>query len=491
MKPFTIDLQQIFSPFCKRGSSVGIDGSGKSLSLKRVLIKGVSTDTRTLKAEDWFIAIKGKNFNGVDFLDKAITKGAAGVIVNDDDFKKIETKKTYPIPIVKVPEEVAAYGLLAKAYLDYITSGHAHRRIAITGSAGKTSCKDFLSTMLSSEFKVFTSRKNFNNHLGVPSNVFAIDGLYDFYIFELAMNHAGEIDYLSSLIKPHITMITNILPAHIGFFDCLEQIALAKAEIFNHQLSEGKVYLPQTEPFFSLLKEKAEDKKLHIKAIDVNLFSIKSELRLEEGIHHYLKTKSLPLKALNGTPIECAGGHHASNLSLCGQVALDLKLTLPSLKKAISSLKTTESRFEIVCESPLIIDDSYNANPASMIEAIRCCVELRGENAFSKLFVVLGDIFELGEKREFYHQEIGEKIAILTENSSKVSFIFIGQAMQVAYKTLKDSKVDGVETMHFQDKQAALNYLQKKVDINGFYFFKASNGMQFKQLINDFKCSIT
>lgn len=210
MKPFTVDLHRLF---------YSLNLSDSSLPSSEIFIKGVTTDTRTLQAGDWFVAINGERVNGINFLEEAVFNGANGAIVCEADFKRIADKKNYPIPIIKVPKVIEAYGALSKAYLNHITQGHAHHRIAITGSAGKTSCKDFLSHLLSFQFKVFTSQKNFNNALGVPQNIFTIDEPFDFYIFELGMNHSGEIDYLSSLIEPHVSVITNVLPSHIGFFD--------------------------------------------------------------------------------------------------------------------------------------------------------------------------------------------------------------------------------------------------------------------------------
>lgn len=500
MKPFIVDLNKFKSFFSienKESHPIFIPGS------KKIYIEGISTDTRSLKKRDWFIAIKGDHFNGIDFVDDAIRMGAKGIIVDEGDFNKLKNKKstlsemlsTPTIPIIKVPNVIEIYGLLAKFYLNHITQGKNHHRIAITGSAGKTSCKDFLSAMLSEQFEVFTSYQNFNNALGIPHNIFKIEKTYDFYIFELGMNHKGEIDYLTSLIEPHLTVITNILPAHIGFFNSLEKIALAKAEILNHQVDGGLVYMPQNEFFLPLFRKKAKGKSLQLKSVNVDVFSIQSQLEPNSNkcsnIEHRLKTKSNNLKYLNESPVRFSGIHHAINLSLTVQIALDLGLSSENLKKAIALLKTTESRFQIIHNSPLVIDDAYNANPTSMIDAVKWCVELKSEQAF----IVLGDVFELGEKEAFYHREIGRKIAVLAENNNKVSFIFLGQAMRVAYEaflsreSVKNTQV--IQVKHFLEKRDALAHLKKTLNLSGLYFFKASNGMRFKELINEFKCFIT
>ena len=463
---------------------------------QQVVIQGLSTDTRTLQKGDWFIAIKGQKFNGVCFLKDALMKGISGAIVNDEDVKRIPISyKNITIPIITVSDSIKAYGALANAYLSQLTAGGG-KKIAITGSAGKTTCKDFLSHLLSSEFKIFTSQYNFNNHIGIPKNIFQIEEplmgekYFDFYIFELAMNHSGEIDYLSSLIKPDYTVITNILPAHIGFFESLKEIALAKSEIFNHQNPLGVVYIPEEEPFFSLLKKRAKENNLkNIQAVNTHFLSIKSHFTKKGKFFHYLKTN---FEGLNDISIKCMGKHQEKNLALTVKIGLDLGLSISSLKKAIPSLKPTDSRFEIAHHCPLVIDDTYNANPTSMIEAVEWCLQLGLENTY----IVLGDVLELGEKEKFYHQQIGEKIANLTENNNKVQFIFIGKAMQNTAKnlnrTLKSLASEKIVNFHhFENKEKAIPYLKKTMDKDNFYFFKGSNGMKLQHLIKEFLCFTT
>lgn len=480
MKPFFVDLSKTIRP-------VQFFSFPAYFKPDQAVMEGISTDSRTLKKKDWFIAIKGQTFNGAHFLSDALSKGISGAIVNEESLEVIPVSyKNSAIPIIVVTDTIKAYGALAKAYFNNLTASTEGKRIAITGSAGKTTCKDFLSHLLSTEFKVFFSKNNLNNHIGVPQNIFQIEELFDFYIFEIGMNHNGEIDYLSSLIEPDHTIITNILPAHIGFFDSLEKIALAKAEIYNHQSPLGTAYIPKEESFFPLLKKQATEKKIKkIQAVDTHSLSIKSHFNKAGELFHNIKTN---LADLDGLPIQCAGKHYEKNLALAVEIALRLGLSTDSLKKAIPLLKPTTSRFEIICQSPLIIDDAYNANPISMIEAIKWCLNLGVKN----VYIVLGDIFELGEKEKFYHQQIGEKIADLAENNNKAKFVFIGKAMKETVKTLKSlPKGKNMGLSYFENQEKAIGYLKETLQTNNLYFFKASNGMRFQYLIQEFLCFTT
>jgi len=214
-------------------------------------ITGISIDSRTLKPGEAFFAIKGDNFDGHDFIGKAASAGAAIAVVSED---RLVALGRWNMPLIVVRDVLEAMVQLGRAS----RARSKAQIVAITGSVGKTTTKDMMRTVLSASGKVHASVASFNNHWGVPLTLARMPVDTRFGIFEIGMNHPGEITPLVAMVKPHVAMITNVAPAHLGAFDSIEDIARAKAEIFNGIVPGGYVLLNRDNDHFELLEKLAQ-----------------------------------------------------------------------------------------------------------------------------------------------------------------------------------------------------------------------------------------
>ena len=372
---------------------------------------------------------------------------------------------------------------------------------------GKTSLKELLGKLLSLKYKTFVSEKNTNNLIGVPQNIFNIADSYDYYVFELGMNHSGEIKQLCNIVQPHLTVITNVLPAHIGNFKTIKDIARAKAEIFLHMtyVNDNKnllfnhspnypngyskiTFLNADNKYFSFLKRQAQRNKLQVIPfkpsqlkketwIDAN-FKLITELCWDKERYLYTGRDSFILE-------------HLSCL-LAFQSFLHISPVI--FKTFLNQLSTARTlRSEEKNHNPKIIDDAYNANPISMINAVKSWLEIIATTYYKtsqqiRIMFVLGDILELGEKSKKYHRLIEKNLSkalrkmplIIQEN---VDLVFLGKEMLLVHQNIKTKN-----KKYFMKREELLFYLKKTLTypLKKVYFFKASNGVKLQLVINEF-----
>ena len=440
-------------------------------------MSGVSTDTRTLKEGELFIAIKGKHHDGLDHIEEAIARKAACLMVSRRGFfSRGLHKRTYPqgMNVILVEDTIKAYGVLAKDRMSQLPG----KKIAITGSAGKTSTKDLLASLLATRYRVFASQKNYNNHIGVPFNIFSIERPCDYYLFELGMNHPGEIEWLSFIVEPDISIITNILPAHVGHFKDMRDLAKAKSEVFRYQKKSGYAILPAQDLYFDSLKGYALKEKItRIVPYRRDTLQLDTTVGKNTGFSSRLH---LPDRTI---PVAFNGPHNQFNASLAYSLAEEESLPLEDIRKGFAEAKLKASRFQIVASRPLVVDDAYNANPASVIEIVEWLWRVTAK--MNKCFII-GDILELGEKAKYHHEEIGRRFNDLPLTKGRGRIVFVGPWMRYAYQ-----KCPNQDTIYCENIQKAYSCLTKRLDPHGFYFFKASNGMGFDWLIDRVRCSTT
>lgn len=376
---------------------------------------GISIDSRTLEEGDLFIALKGGNGDGHAFLQDAIKKGAGALLVSE----KIEET----IPIICVPDTLKALEKLGVAARDR----SAALRIAVTGSVGKTSIKDALKTVFKDQGPTHGSVSSYNNHWGVPLTLARMPETTQCAIFEVGMNHSGEIRPLSHLVQPHIAIITTVAEAHTEFFESTEDIAWAKAEIFEGMTKGGLVILNQDNPYFELLSSIAQDYGLTVYGFGQ---AEKADFRLLswEGSLH----KSKVVAAIRGKEfsyeLPLPGMHWVLNsLAILGAV----HLAQADMKKAIASLSHIEApqgrgkRYDGLFT---VIDESYNANPASM----RAALAVLGQAETNRKIAVIGDMREMGAKARAYHEELLQPLL-----DNKIDLVFCcGPFMTHLYERL-------------------------------------------------------
>jgi UDP-N-acetylmuramoyl-tripeptide--D-alanyl-D-alanine ligase len=398
-------------------------------------ITGFSIDTRTLAPGDVFVALAGAR-DGHQFVGEALAKGAAACIV-----KRPYTGKAGESALIRVDDPLRALervGRAARARL-----GADSRVIAITGSAGKTGTKEMLRNCLACIGSVHAAEKSYNNHWGVPLPLARMPAGTDYAVFEIGMNHAGEITPLSHMVRPHMAIITNVLPVHLGQFANEEGIADAKAEIFagltsNSAGIEGIAVLNRDNPHYARLESKALGLGLRIVSFgtaagsSIRATSIDAEPeRTEVAVAFGCRT----LRYRVGAP-----GRHLAINSLAVVAALDaLNLPLERCLAPLAEVKAPPGRgARKKLEAPggplLLIDESYNANPASMRAALAAMATVPRHD-FPRRVAVLGDMLELGHEAGEFHR--GLKNAV---DAAGVDLVFAcGPNMELLFDALPAS----------------------------------------------------
>ena len=404
---------------------------GQCLGDAHIRVEGLSIDTRSLLAGEGFIAIHGPNRDGHSFVERALACGAACAIV-DSTFPESGDEDR----LVRVHDTLQALNDVGRA-------GRARAKraavIAVTGSVGKTGTKEALRLALAPSGAVHASVKSFNNQWGVPLSLATMPKETRFGVFEAGMNHAGEIDALTRLIRPHIAIVTTVAPVHLGFFRSVEDIADAKAEIFRGLEPGGIAIINRDNSHFERLARQARDQHARVvsfgeaegadaRAFDVELAPEGSRIGadiLGERVTYRL-----------GAP-----GRHLVQNSLAVLAAAKLAgADLYSAAEALAAMHAQAGRGgRIVIEAkagPItIIDESYNANPASMHAAL-ATLGLAPRTTATRRVAVLGDMLELGQKAPDLHRELAECIDV-----AGVDVVFAcGELMAALYEALPPAR---------------------------------------------------
>ncbi len=414
----------------------------------------IKIDSRDIKKNNLFLAIKGKNNDGNKFVSKAIKKGAS-LIISSKNNKK--TKK-----IIKVPDPINFLNKFAKLK----RASSSAEILAITGSSGKTSLKNILKNLLSRYKNTYASPKSFNNHFGVPLSLSNLNSTHYYGVFEVGMNKPGEINKLSKIIKPNLAIITNIAAAHIENFKNIKGIAKEKSEIINNIQKNGKVILNRDDKFFNYLNKKAKKKSIKVtsfgksKNSDIRLLKVK-----------YDGTIKKIFVSLNGPVIEISFNNlNVYNILASLAVLTELNLNPKKIIQEFKNLNPSEGRGQIhnikrYKKNFKLIDESYNANPLSVKNALDSFSEIK-KNKFKK-YLLLGDMLELGKNTEFYHKELSKLI-----NTSDIDKVFIvGNKSLITYKNLLKEKRGNI----FQCSSDIDTILKNIITNNDYLMIKGSN----------------
>jgi UDP-N-acetylmuramoyl-tripeptide--D-alanyl-D-alanine ligase len=412
-------------PLWTLGEIVAATG-GSCLGDATMPVTGLSIDSRSLGQGEGFVAIRGPNRDGHSFVEAALASGAACAIV-DRSFPAGDEER-----LVRVGDTLEALNALGRAGRARATDTVV---IAVTGSVGKTGTKEALRLTLAPSGSVHASVKSYNNHWGVPLSLGNMPKDVRFGVFEIGMNHAGEIDVLTRLVRPHIAIVTTVAPVHLGFFRSVEDIADAKAEIFHGLEPAGTAIINRDNPLYERLKRHAEQHGARIvsfgetEGADVRVLAIElkpdgSEVRadiLGEVVSYRL-----------GAP-----GRHVVQNSLAVLAAVKLAdADLGAAARALADLRAQAGRggrtlFPGRGGNIAIIDESYNANPASMRAAL-ATLGLTPRYEFKRRVAVLGDMLELGTQGAKLHQELAEVV-----DGAGVDVVFAcGELMGSLYQAL-------------------------------------------------------
>ncbi|HZP08300.1 UDP-N-acetylmuramoylalanyl-D-glutamyl-2,6-diaminopimelate--D-alanyl-D-alanine ligase [Methyloceanibacter sp.] len=393
-------------------------------------VTGVSIDTRSLAPEEGFVAIRGPNRDGHSFVEGALKGGAACAIV-DRSFPAGDEER-----LVRVGDTLEALNALGRAARARV---QGTKVIAVTGSVGKTGTKEALRLALAPSGTVHASVKSFNNHWGVPLSLANMPKDVRFGVFEIGMNHAGEIDALTRIVRPHIAIITTVAPVHLGFFRSVEDIADAKAEIFHGLEPHGIAIINRDSPHYERLKRHAEHHGASVvsfgeaEGADARLLAAElkpdaSEVKVDilgETLSYRLGAPGLHL-VHNSLAVLAAVKLAGANLGAAARAYADLRAQAGRGDRIV--FPTKEGNI-------VLIDESYNANPASMRAAI-ATLGLTPRSEFKRRVAVLGDMLELGTQGPKLHRELAEVV-----DGAGVDVVFAcGELMGSLYQALPASR---------------------------------------------------
>ena len=423
---------------------------------------GISIDTRILKKNNLFLTLKGNKNDGNKFIPQALKKGAKYII-------STKSNKNFRKKIIKVDNEIEFLNNFAIKKRDFSQA----KIIAITGSAGKTSLKNLISNLLKNYGNTLSSPKSYNNYLGVPISLSQLKISHQFGVFEVGMSKKGEINALTKIIRPQIGIITNIGEAHIENFENLESIANAKGEMLNNIKKGGTIILNRDDKFFNHLNKKAKLKNLKVisfgknKSSDVYPVSIiksgKKTIVNVKIINELLKFEISNVNIYN----------FLSSLALLKVLNLNVKKIIKSFKKytpiegrgRIYDIRRYKKNFKL-------IDESYNANPLSMKNAINNFNSIKKNK--SKKYLLLGDMLELGKKSEILHKNISKVI-----NSSDIDKVFIkGNKTLITYMNIYKEKRGNI----FQQDEDVDFTLKSIIANNDYLMIKGSNATGLNDL---------
>lgn len=441
---------------------------------------GVSIDSRTVSKGDLFVAIKGANFDGHDYVQDALKKGAVAALV--EYVPANFTRKNGHL--VEVEDTMVALRKLAQ-----------HRRaackgkiIAVTGSVGKTTVKESIALLLSTFGKTHVSKGNFNNHIGLPLSLAQMPVETEYGVFEMGMNHAGEITPLVKIARPHISVITAVEAVHIEFFDSLAGIAKAKAEIFNHMADSSVAVIPTATEHHDILEKAARSNG--IKTIYHTGSGPKANYRLvgrQEAVDGQEISANIEGKYVR-YELPLLGKHHAANsltilatMRACGFeihqiVPLLSDLRLPEGRGAIQEVELKLGKSKVLHFH--LIDDSYNASPVAMKAALEVLAHYKKHKG-GRTVAILGDMLELGDEAPALHSALAGDI-----NECGVDKVYVaGTLMQHLYKALPPA----VAAHNAEEPMALLPHLLKELKNGDIVLMKGSHGSHVHALASAIK----
>jgi UDP-N-acetylmuramoyl-tripeptide--D-alanyl-D-alanine ligase len=401
----------------------------------------VVTDSRSIRAGEFFVALSGDQFDGHDFLPAVKEAAAAGALVSHvnvdlNGFTQIE-----------VPETLTALQRLARAYRNQLRL----KAIGVTGSSGKTSTKEMIASVLGERFSVIKTIGNYNNHIGLPLTVLAASSADDIGVFEMGMNHAGELAPLCEIARPDAAVLTNVGMAHIGYLDTREAIAAEKAVVAEAVPAEGFVVLNANDDFTDWIAARCKARIVRagvgrgdVKAVDIDERVKGATFTLEHGGRS--TQVSLPVH----------GEHMVSNACLAAAVGLEFGLTLQECAAGLAKTAIPGNRLKIQHLGPLlVINDAYNANPDSMVAALKTAAQL---SVKGRRVAALGRMGELGKESAAAHRRVGRTVAELEFDF----LVTVGEEARLIAEAARSAGLKSTQQSdtHQQAIDALLDYLE-------------------------------
>lgn len=418
-------------------------------------IGSVCIDSRQLQPGGLFVAIKGEQFDGHGFIQEAEAKGAVAVLVE-------RMTEGVSIPQFVVPNTIDALGKIAAMHRQTL---HCPV-IALTGSNGKTSVKDMIASILPQP--AMATKGNFNNHIGAPLSVLQLSNEHRYAVFELGANHAGEIAYTVSMVRPDVTLINNIAPAHVEGFGSIDGVARAKGEIHQGLSPTGTAVVNDDDAYAHFWDGIWVDKKVLRFSLTKPLDIHAQDVRIDTlGRGHF----SLVLP--NGRAdieLQVPGEHNIRNALAAAACCYAVGISIQDIQRGLNAFTGVKGRMTVLAgkNQSTVIDDTYNANLRSVLTALECLAQRPGEKIF-----VFGDMGELGEWAQTHHQEVGIAARELG----------INQVLTCGTLSALSSEAFGLGGQHFPSQEDLAQNVIEKLGSNTTVLVKGSRSSTMEKIV--------
>ncbi len=442
---------------------------------KKDLIRGFSTDSRTICKNECFIALRGPRFDGHSYILKAYERGASAFVIDytfltstinsdDDSFINYVDKVKHLPNVIVVEDTIKSLGYLAS----YVRGNFTGSCVGITGSCGKTTTKELCKLVLSAKYSVMCNQGNFNNHIGLPLTLLKLDSSYEVLVCEMGASARGDIKYLSDLLRPEVGIITNVHPVHLEGFKTIDNVYKTKLELAE--------YLDKIN---GTLIINGDDENLVREVRNYNLniitfgkrkycdFVLSSTEYIDGMLHCEVNGK---YKFILNT----IGYFNVFNALSAIALADFYKIDFPQIKDTFSSFVDLERRFKIKKGDSLIIDDTYNANPFSFSQSLDI---FRKIQARRKKIVVCGDMLELGSESEEFHRKLGKDIV----SSGANVVVALGNEIKTTIDVIKSINSD-IHCVYFENTASAINFLKEELGKGDAVLLKASRGIKLDEV---------
>lgn len=408
----------------------------------------ISTDTRNINTGDIYLPLRGENFDGHNFIETAVKNGAVGYFTQDKHIVNSDANF-----VLYVKNALIAYLQLA----NYIRNKINPCVIAITGSSGKTTVKEMLSSVLKTTFNTHKSKLNHNNEIGLCQTMFSMQTDIEVAVVELGMRNMGEIQLLSKYLEPNIGIITNVGSAHVEKLGNLKNIVSAKCEIVKHLKKDGVFIANNDERICQKVKFEGEKLYFSINNVQEIEISKNSSKFVYENVHYELSVE---------------GEHNIENALLVINTAKKLGVSVENIKIGLKNFKPIEKRWEInEIKGLTLINDSYNANPESMQAVIKTFLSVYKK----PLYLVLGNMAELGKDEIKYHKNLGEFL----NNYKDCKLLTVGDLAKFISTNTK------ITSEHFENIEDCAKFIVENCPLNSTLLLKASRVMQFEKIIEE------
>lgn len=431
------------------------------------IIQSISNDSREVGNKTLYIPIIGENFDGHDFIEDLCKEGRIAAFLTMKDGYE-ETAENNNITCIKCDDTLHALGRVSSWYRDAI----GPEVIGITGTNGKTTTKEIVSSLMDIRFKTLKNEKNYNNEIGVPFTLLNLSKDHTMAVVEMGMNHPGEIERLTKIAKPQTALITSIGEGHLEFIGSVKNVAHAKLEIVEGMKRGSTLFINRETACFHMVEDRARECGLTLKT-----FGLDSQSDVHPEKYKLYRDKIEIVYKGEVLTVSLYGIHNVYNVMGAVALAEHYGLNLNEIKKGLESFENIDGRSQIIDRGYVIINDTYNSNPLSSEYALKSVAEIFPER---RKIAVLSDMKELGSSAPDLHKDTGQSVF---ENGFDLLCVY-GDMMDSYLEGAARAGVNGTRAQGYDAKEDIVAFLSENLTDNDVVLVKGSRSMKMEEVVN-------